>query len=181
MRNRRSPRLQSHDYASPGWYFLTLCSKERRCIFGTVQDESVVHSEAGKAVARAWVQIPALHPSYLIDAFVVMPNHLHGILVHHGGATPVPTVVGLFKSRASRLAGASLWQRSFHDRVIRDEAELTAFREYVQTNPLRWTLDRENPDRPPPTRVAMPARPVLPRSGVSALLPPADAGGGSNP
>jgi REP element-mobilizing transposase RayT len=146
-----------------------------------VQDDSVVRSEAGDAVARAWAQIPAFHPSHAIDAFVVMPNHVHGILVHHGDATGVPTVVGLFERRASRLAGMSLWQRSSHDRVLRDEAELTAFREYVQTNPLRWALDRENPDRPPPTRVAMPVGPILPRSGVSGLLPPADGGDGSNP
>ena len=90
-----------------------------------------------------------MHASYALDAFVVMPNHLHAIVVQEAmnDRTSLSTVIGLFKSRASRRAGCPIWQRSYHDRVIRDEEELAAFRDYIETNPLRWALDRENPER----------------------------------
>jgi putative transposase len=65
-----------------------------------------------------------------------------------GGATPpLPGVVGAFKSGASRRIGRPIWQRSFHDRVIRDEAELEALRRYIRDNPVKWAVDRENPNQ----------------------------------
>jgi REP element-mobilizing transposase RayT len=94
------------------------------------------------------MEIPDLHTAYDIDRFVVMPNHIHGILAHATSEpTALSTVVGLFKSRTSRSAGLPLWQRSYHDRVIRNDRELVAYREYIETNPLRWAHDRENPNR----------------------------------
>jgi REP element-mobilizing transposase RayT len=83
-----------------------------------------------------------------LDRFVVMPNHVHAIVwldSRAGQAPPLHRLVGGFKAAASRAAGRPLWQRSFHDRVIRDDAELEALRRYVAENPLRWALDRENP------------------------------------
>ena len=80
-----------------------------------------------------------------LDAFVVMPNHVHGIVWLPGaGHAPLPVVIGSFKSAVSRLAGGPLWQR-FYDRVIRSDSGLRALRQYVTDNPLRWALDRENP------------------------------------
>ena len=76
-----------------------------------------------------------------------MPNHIHGILVLVGAGyiRPLPGVIGLFKAAVSRQAGRPVWQRSFHDRVIRDDDELEALRRYIEDNPLRWAVDRENP------------------------------------
>jgi REP-associated tyrosine transposase len=89
------------------------------------------------------------HPGIDVDsAFVVMPNHVHGIVwVRRRPTLPIPAVVGAFKGRASRLAGQPLWQRGYHDRIIRDETELEALRQYVTDNPIRWAVDRENLDR----------------------------------
>lgn len=90
----------------------------------------------------------SLHfPAVALDAFVVMPNHIHGILwlSRAGHAPPLHRVVGSFKSAASRATGHSLWQRSFYDRVVRNDEELRALREYVEENPLRWVVDLENP------------------------------------
>jgi putative transposase len=86
-------------------------------------------------------------PAVGLDAFVVMPNHVHGIvwLPGAGHAPPLPVVIGSFKSAVSRLEGGPLWQRSFYDRVIRSDIELRALRQYVTDNLLRWALDRENP------------------------------------
>jgi REP element-mobilizing transposase RayT len=80
-----------------------------------------------------------------------MPNHLHGVLryedVGAGYIRPLQIVVGTFKAAVSRHVGRNVWQRGYHDRIIRSDRELAAFREYIETNPLRWALDRENPNR----------------------------------
>lgn len=146
---RRSPRLQAYDYATEGAYFITVCSDARACLFGEVVGSEVRLSPAGEVVASEWRQVGIRWSSVRLDVFVVMPNHLHGILWldQAGQDPPLPTLVGLFKSGASRKIGRSIWQRSFHDRVIRDEVELTAIRQYIKGNPLRWGVDRENPNR----------------------------------
>jgi putative transposase len=84
-----------------------------------------------------------------LDAFVVMPNHVHGIvwLPEATVFPPLHLIIGSFKSAASRAAGRPIWQR-FHDRVIRDDQELAALRRYIAENPLRWAVDQENPARP---------------------------------
>ena len=144
---RRSPGLEAYDYATEGAYFVTVCSAGRLCIFGEVVDSDVRLSPAGEVVASEWREIGIRWGTVSLDVFVVMPNHLHGIVWLHGAGQdpPLPTVVGPFKSGASRKVGRPIWQRSFHDRVIRGDEELTAIRRYTIENPLRWAQDRENP------------------------------------
>jgi putative transposase len=146
---RKTPRLADFDYRSAGAYFVTVCSRKRTCIFGNVVDDEMVLSLAGRLVEKCWMKIPEHFSGTEIDSFVVMPNHVHGIvwLSRAGHAPPLPVLVGAFKSAASRDAGRPLWQRSFYDRVVRDEAELAGFRQYIRDNPLKWALDRENPAR----------------------------------
>jgi putative transposase len=144
---RKSPRLPEYDYATAGAYFVTVCARARACLFGRSVHDEIRLSQPGQLVERCWIDLPIHFPGLALDAFVVMPNHLHGIvwLSRAGHAPPLPVVIGSFKSAASRMAGRPLWQRSFYDRVIQDEDELRALREYVAQNPLRWALDRENP------------------------------------
>jgi putative transposase len=136
--------------ASSGAYFVTVCSRERACIFARVLDDRVDLSPIGGIVEESWFAIPRHHRGVQLDAFVVMPNHVHGIVaLHRAGQVrplPLPAIVGAFKGRASRIAGRRLWQRGYYERVIRGEEELGALREYIEQNPLRWALDRENPN-----------------------------------
>lgn len=108
-------------------------------------------STSGRVVADALAGMGVFHEGVDLDARIVMPNHVHAILLldrdSPRGPPPVPAIVGAFKARASRRAGQRLWQRGYHDRIIRSEAELFAFRRYIAENPLRWALDRENPER----------------------------------
>jgi REP element-mobilizing transposase RayT len=122
-------------------------------------------------VAKVWSGL-GLHYPVGVDAFVVMPNHVHGILVlgqhgnadRDGAAVPTPalslsTVVQRFKTFTMHEYGRGvtsqgwprypgrLWQQRFHDHIVRDERDLAAIREYIANNPLRWRLDRENPER----------------------------------
>ena len=80
-RRRRSIRLPEYDYASPGGYFVTICTAERACLLGTVEDGVFVPSRAGHIVAACWEEIPRHFSGVETDEFVVMPNHLHGVLL----------------------------------------------------------------------------------------------------
>jgi putative transposase len=166
VRHRRSLRLTGYDYAQSGAYFVTICTQNRACVFGCVDDGDMRLNEAGRMVRSVWQALPDRFPGMELDAFVIMPNHVHGIVAFvgaglalpgdKGAASSAPTlgdVVRAFKSLSAirvncllRRSG-SLWQRNYYEHVIRNERELDRIREYIATNPLRWALDRENPQK----------------------------------
>lgn len=86
VRNRRSVRLAGWDYAGDGAYFITVCTYQQVCLFGTVADGEMRLNAAGQAVADCWVALPGHFPRVTLDAWVVMPNHVHGILFVEGKA-----------------------------------------------------------------------------------------------
>jgi REP element-mobilizing transposase RayT len=115
-------------------------------------DGGMHRSLVGEVVTACRNEIPAHFPEVMLDDFVLMPNHIHGILVftepaRAGHARPLQVVVGSFKAAASKRAGAGLWQRSYWDRIIRSEAELNVARQYIELNPSRWPVDLDNPTR----------------------------------
>lgn len=154
---RKPLRARGHDYADPGLYFLTICVHHMEPRFGTVAPTGVVLNSAGLEIESLWTGIPNRHAGVALDAYVVMPNHLHGIVVSGAepGTRPLPlsTIVGQFKSltRAAYSAGVraglhppydrSLWRRGFCDHIIRNERSLTDVRAYIESNAARW-LDR---------------------------------------
>ena len=174
MPSRKANRLGKHDYSRSGHYFTTVCTQNRRSAFGDIVDEKMILNEAGRIVAESWEWMGRRYDHVELDAWAVMPNHLHGIVIIHdmrtdenvrrggsgtararisGRAKPLGRLIGAFKTvsakRISEHHGAPeirLWQRSFYDRIIRDEAELNRIREYIRNNPLRWSLDEYNPD-----------------------------------
>lgn len=147
---RQALRLRDFDYTWTGAYFVTTCAVRRERVFGEVVNDRTVLSPIGETVKGCWLETPGHFPGAELDSFVVMPNHVHAIVFFppratHASPLHLGSLVGAFKAAASRLAGRSLWQRGYHDRVIRDEAELGALRGYIDENPLRWAVDRENP------------------------------------
>ena len=152
---RRSIRLPDYDYSNAGAYFVTICTDRRRCILGEVVGETNVTSPIGEAVAQIWQSLPDRFPAIEIDAWVIMPNHLHGILgiTESPSAKPLGQLIGAFKvmstSRVNairRTPGSMLWQRNFYEHVVRTEADLARIREYIAMNPARWGDDPENPE-----------------------------------
>ena len=135
-------RLAGYDYSRVGAYFVTLCAVDRKCLFGEIVAGEMRLNQIGMLVASCWGEIPKHYPNVTLDEFVVMPNHLHGILLLgdavDGHTRPLPVIVGSFKSAVSRLAGFPVWQRSYWDRIIRSEAELNQARRYTRENPSRW-------------------------------------------
>jgi REP-associated tyrosine transposase len=169
---RPSLRLQDYDYTKLGAYFVTICTRNRQHVFGGVEQGIMVLNIIGEIVQEEWLNLPQLRNNIELDQFIVMPNHFHAILfIRHeleGTASRAPTkrifgkpvsgslstIVGGFKSgvakRINKLRNPpymGVWQRSFFENVIRTEESLARIREYIATNPLRWELDRENPQR----------------------------------
>jgi len=173
---RKQLRLRGYDYAFPGAYFVTICSAGKRPVFGSISGESIVLSPAGEIVRSEWMALPERFSRLVLDEFVIMPNHLHGVLAfagHAGGASPSPTtgntttkpggtspsptlfdVIGAFKSISTikvngllRRRGVPLWQRSYYEHIVRTGEDLRNIQRYISENPLMWSLDPENPNR----------------------------------
>jgi REP element-mobilizing transposase RayT len=155
-------RIPGYDYSQPGAYYVTIVTYLRNCIFGEVVDGQMILSDAGRIVEEEWLSTEKLRAEVKLDAYVVMPNHLHGIVLieapsgdsNPSGRQSLTRIVNGFKAAVTRrisaligLQGTSVWQRSFHDHVIRDERSLERIREYVAGNPMGWETDEENPRR----------------------------------
>ena len=172
---RKNLRLKHYDYSKSGAYFVTVCVRERTCLFGNVTDGMMVANPAGKMIEEWWWKLPAKFPGIVADTYVVMPNHFHGIVVivgadlcvrpgpgakptqgAHAGA-PLPTLMQWFKTMTTNayirgvkdhawtVFPGKLWQRNYHEHVIRNDGELSTIRDCIVNNPLQWSLDRENP------------------------------------
>jgi REP element-mobilizing transposase RayT len=172
---RRTMRLQGYDYSQAGAYFITIVTQGRMCLFGDVVDGETRLNDAGRLAQAVWDELPRHYPNVELDAFVIMPNHVHGIIVLVGaglkpalagvgdglgaGLKPAPTkcaplseIVRAFKTFSARRVneyrrapGLSVWQRNYYEHIIRSEKALDRIREYIATNPLQWSMDRENP------------------------------------
>jgi REP element-mobilizing transposase RayT len=151
--------MQNFDYATPGAYFFTVCLREREPIFGTVRNGEVVLSDIGQMIVDIWNTASQQFPFVDTDAFVVMPDHIHGICVLEAQGfdnSPVafPRVMQWFKSVTTiaygkgvaehgwpRYAG-KFWQQDYFERYLRNEGELDQKREYIRGNPGRWDENR---------------------------------------
>jgi putative transposase len=166
--DRRRVRLQGADYTAPGAYFVTICAYRRWSIFGRVVDGRMQPNALGRLVAELWNEIPQHVDSVTLDCSVVMPNHLHGIVVITGTvrdtACRVPTfgrpiagslatIVRSFKAAVRKEAARRIhlaqpvWQPRFYEHVIRDDEDLARIREYITAKPSKWAEDHENPAR----------------------------------
>jgi REP element-mobilizing transposase RayT len=161
--------LKGYDYTSAGWYFVTICVHNRECLFGRIADEKMELNEFGKIVEYTWNDLPNHNSNIILDNFVIMPNHIHGIvkLINdnsvEAGSEPAPTttkqsgrtrrglseIVRQFKTfsaiqinKIRNMTGNPLWQRNFYERIIRDEQELNHIRQYIINNPIKWQDDR---------------------------------------
>jgi putative transposase len=156
--NRQPTRLKDYDYSQNGYYYVTICTDDRKDWFGRVEKDKMVFNEYGVIAKRLWDEIPAHFEYARLDEYAVMPDHIHGIIIIDtdvGGrhACPLqkrhcqllPVIIGGYKSAVARrlrmIGGIDFqWQRSFYDHVIRSEATLQQAREYINNNPLSASL-----------------------------------------
>ena len=155
---RKALRLKAYDYSTPGAYFVTICTHERRCILSSITvgadalgGPQVKLTETGRIVEKYILtteNIPGIH----IDKYVIMPNHVHLILVVDRVSGPprasaptmaaVPNAVSALKRLVNREIGGNIWQRSYHEHVIRNEKDYREIWTYIDENPAKWAEDR---------------------------------------
>jgi putative transposase len=174
MKNRHSIRLRGHDYSSPGAYFVTICTQNRKCLFGNVKNNKMLLNKYGHIVLEEWLKTINLRANIILDDFIVMPNHFHVIIMlnsHCRGTAcraqkacraqtitteqfgkpvsgSIPTIIRSFKSAVTKRinesnnsSGMVIWQRNYHEHIIRNEIELNNIRQYIENNPIKWQSD----------------------------------------
>ena len=172
--HRRSIRLKNYDYSQGGAYFITILTKDRKNLFGKVVDGEMKPNEFGDILTECWHWLVKHHVYVDLDEWVLMSNHLHGIIVIQDGLgrggsrtaltplapaipsttkrKPLGRLVGAFKTVSTRrinelrrTEGFTVWHRNYYEHIIRSEKAMNRIREYIFSNPLRWEFDRENP------------------------------------
>ena len=141
---RKATRLKGFDYGTPGAYFITVCTCERKCTLSVIDETGgVLLTAAGRIVDEEIRNIGNRWPSVSVDKYVIMPNHIHLILTlrESRADASVTAMIGAMKSVATNRSGIKLFQRSFHDHVIRTEADYRMIWEYIEMNPLKWAQD----------------------------------------
>ena len=150
---RKPIRLPAYDYSSPGAYFVTICTHDRRCLLSRITvgadalgGPSLQLTDTGKIVEQYILSTDRM-PGFRLDKYVVMPNHIHMILRIDNGpprasAPTVSDAVGALKRLVNRRLGHDIWQRSFHEHVIRNENDYREIWEYIEANPAKWAEDR---------------------------------------
>lgn len=151
---RKPNRLPYFDYSTPGAYFITICVQDRKCILGHIVGASMARppivrlTEYGRIIESAVCEIPKHYPAITVDHFVVMPNHVHLLLQINTDTEgrpmvtpPISTVVQQLKGVVTKRIGYSIWQKLFHDHVIRDEKDYLKIWAYIDSNPARWEED----------------------------------------
>ena len=158
---RKSTRLADFDYSTSGTYFLTICTDEKKCILSQIVGGDVLDAPHVKLfrygeIAEKYInQLSNFYDDICVDKYVIMPNHIHLLLsVTENGAsrTSPPTVqhstvsrfVSTFKRFCNKDYGTNIWQRHFYDHVIRNQRDYDEIWQYIENNPRKWALQKDN-------------------------------------
>ena len=167
--DRQSCRLKEYDYSQNGEYFVTICTKYGSHFFGDIKNGIVGLSNIGNIAAKFWQEIPRHFPFVRLDEWIVMPNHLHGVLVFENSRCTVGTrnfasvqrefgglqknslssIMQSFKAAVKRWCNQNnyedfIWHGRFYDQIIRNEESSNRIRAYIKNNPSKWQKDVEN-------------------------------------
>ena len=170
--HRRSIRLPGYDYSSEGAYYVTIVTYNRDCLFGEIVSSEMILNDFGKIADECWRSIPEHFQFVELGAYVIMPNHVHGIIIITDGGRgaallrPYNTndnphkinvkpgslgaIVRSYKSAVSYRINkehntTSIWQRNYYEHIIRDEKDLQNKTDYIDANPSLWNEDEDNP------------------------------------
>ena len=169
-RRRRSIRLKDYDYAQAGMYFVTICVQHRLCVLCEIRDGVRELSPAGLMVEQKWLDVPCRFPVTELGPFVIMPNHIHGVIMinaPHPDETPIEekqvslgSVIHWFKTGTTYdyITGVKhhgwpsfdqrLWQRNYWEHIVRNEKDFERIARYIEGNPASWNEDRMHPLQP---------------------------------
>ena len=162
IHHRRSIRLKDYDYSQSGMYFVTICVQNRQCLFGQITNGKIILNEYGQIVQMVWNELPQHYYNVQLGEFVVMPNHIHGIIIitndGNVGAglkpaptkpAPLPEIVRALKTFSARKInelrnsqGEKLWQRNYWEHIIRNEKSYQYIVNYIVNYPANWEKDK---------------------------------------
>jgi REP element-mobilizing transposase RayT len=157
---RKHIRLKNFDYSQAGYYFITICVKNGYELFGEILNSKMNLNEYGNIAKNELLSVPSRYENVQIDKFIIMPNHIHMIVVIHKTErinpfptrVDIPNIIGKYKAGVTRTVGNAfmrsdmmkrneIWQKRYHDRIIRDEEEYNRIWKYIDENPLNWDND----------------------------------------
>lgn len=163
IKSRKLNRLTGFNYSTSRYYYVTICTYNKTEFFGSIINNKMVLNQYGDIANEAWKDLPNHHKNIQYDEFIVMPNHVHGIIiiknpmVGAGPAQPskptqptnLSTIIGSYKSRVTKdinriKRNVFKWQRSFYDHIIRNDSTLDKIRNYIINNPAQWENDENN-------------------------------------
>jgi len=151
-------------------YFITICTYEKIHLFGDVVGGKMILNDNGHIAQEEWLRSSKIRNEIEMDEFVIMPNHVHGIIIvnnnvratgrsplHHQSSGPPKRSLGSFvagfKSSVTKRINEYrntptqyVWQRNYYDHIIRNDVDLNRTRQYILNNPEKWELDRNHPD-----------------------------------
>ena len=187
IHNRRSIRLKGYDYSQAGLYFITICCSNNVCLFGEVVNGEMVLNEYGTIACNEWLNTPNIRKNVELDVFVIMPNHIHGIIILNGRgelhsphnvitvnkwgecnfpdnvitdnkwgecdsplrgpSNNIGAIVRGYKSSVTKQLnllniGCTVWQRNYHEHIIRNQKSYKTIAEYIVNNPSKWNNDK---------------------------------------
>ncbi|HYE12383.1 MAG TPA: transposase [Patescibacteria group bacterium] len=170
--NRKDLRIKNYDYSQAGYYFVTICTEGKEHVLGDVVANSNIVGDAahsvqqpsttqvkftqiGHVVEQHLNNINAVYSNAKLDCYVVMPNHVHFIVIIEvasqqegsgqlkaAAPTSLPKIINSFKTITSKKYGKTLWQRNYYEHIIRNDKELHEIRGYIVNNPAKWELDQ---------------------------------------
>ena len=167
----QSTRLPYWDYGWNASYFVTICTKNRLHYFGEIKNANIILSEIGNIAKEYWISIPEHFPFVILDEFVIMPNHLHGIIIIKKSqktkfvetqnftslqernqfgpqSKNLASIIRGYKSGVKKYTTINkiifAWQPRYFDHIIRNQTEFQRIRNYIRYNPLKWQQDRNN-------------------------------------
>lgn len=165
--HRRSIRLQGYDYSQPGGYFITICTHNRKCLFGDVVNGEMILNAFGDIVKNCWLEIPEHFPHVGLDEYVIMPDHVHGIIIIKNNVgvqnfeppqnqyqkiipKSIGSIIRGFKIGVTKWFRQNtdiyiVWQRNYYEHIVRNEYELNKIRTYIINNPKNWEFDKNYP------------------------------------
>lgn len=154
---RLSHRYRAYDYSQVGFYFVTICVHERKHLFGYCKQGIMTLTTAGQIAQTEWLGLEKRFPAIMIDQFIFMPDHMHGIVVlrqypdanceqiasKDEKVLRLGSVIRTYKSVVTSTIRASCltnfgWQPNYHDHIIRNEKDLQTKQNYIIENPIRW-------------------------------------------
>lgn len=164
--SRKSIRLKGYDYSKEGVYHITVATVNRECMFGNIINGEMFLNDSGDIIQQEWTKTPVIRPNIRLDEFVIMPNHIHGIIIieysmGRGVLQYAPTkfqspsqtigaIVRGFKSTVTKQINTirntplkQVWQRNYYEQIIQTDADLNRVREYIVNNPKQWNNEKQ--------------------------------------